>query len=207
MTRRIDRLALACAVLWTCGAALTPWVGIWAGIGGTGLGLGLAAAWTARPLLAPLFRITGRGVLAGVFAAAAMAIVTYGLYPLVASSWTPFGSGVPPLYASFRDARPPGMVLLLPLIILAEEVVWRGIVYDALHRRLPPWAAVAAGGTLYALAHAPARSLVLTLVALCCGLFWTALREATQSLVPPTLSHLVWDLLVMVWWPLSGGMQ
>jgi membrane protease YdiL (CAAX protease family) len=205
-TGPLDRLALGCGLLWMAGAALTPWVGLWAGIGGTGLCLGVACAWKAHPLLAPLFRITPRGLLAGLAAAAVMVAATYGLFPVVASSWPLFGAGVPPLYAAFREGRPPGLLYLLPLIILAEEVVWRGIVYDALRRRMRPGGAVAVCGAAYALAHAPAGSLVLALVALGCGLFWAALRETTGSLVPATLSHLVWDLLVMVCRPLSGGL-
>jgi len=204
VTRSIDRLALASGLLWTVGAALTPWVGIWTGIAGVGLGLGLVCLLRAPALLAPLFRPTPRGLGLGLLAAGVMVAGTYGVYPLLAARFTLFGAGVPPLYAAFREGRPSWVVLLLPLVIVAEEVVWRGIVYDALRRRLGPVAAVAAAGAAYALAHAPARSLVLTLVALGCGLFWSALREATGSLVPSTLSHLVWDLLVMLWWPLAG---
>lgn len=204
MSRDVDRLALACVVLWATGAALTPWLGIWGGLAGTGLGLGVACVLRARTRLAPLFRLTPSGLALGLLAGAVMVGSTYGLYPWVASSWTLFGSGVPPLYAAFGQARTAWVPLLLPLVVLAEEVVWRGIVYDALRRRTGAVGAVAAAGAAYALAHAPVRSLVLTLVALACGLFWSALREATGSLVPSTVSHLVWDLLVMLWWPLAG---
>src|SRR4029078_10814617 len=58
VTRSIDRLALASGLLWTVGAALTPWVGIWTGIAGVGLGLGLVCLLRAPALLAPLFRPT-----------------------------------------------------------------------------------------------------------------------------------------------------
>jgi membrane protease YdiL (CAAX protease family) len=57
---------------------------------------------------------------------------------------------------------------------------------------------------LYAAAHAPARSWLLTAVALACGAFWTALRAGSRSLVPCTLAHLIWDVLVMALKPLEG---
>jgi len=204
VSRRIDGLAVACVALWALGAAAAPEVGVWAGIAGTALVLGLACTLAAGSFLKPLFRLGPRVLALGLSAGVVMIGATYGLYPLVASRFPSFAAGVPGLYEAFRAHRPSWAVFLLPLVIVAEEVVWRGIVYDALRRRLAPAGAVAACAVAYALAHAPARSLELTLVALVCGTFWSLLREWTRSLVPSTVSHLMWDLMVMLWWPLAG---
>ncbi len=201
---RFDRLALACLVLWPLGAALTPWVGLWGGVGTTALALGVACAFLARDGLEALLRPTPRLAALGVGSGLVMLIATYVTYPLLSRSWTLLSAGVPPLYAALRSVRPRWLVMALPFVVVAEELAWRGVVFDALRRRLPPLPAVVAGAVLYAAAHAPARSLVLTLVALACGAFWTALRAGTRSLVPCTLAHLIWDLLVMVLRPLEG---
>jgi CAAX protease family protein len=93
--------------------------------------------------------------------------------------------------------------LLLPFIILSEELVWRGVVLEALGRRLSPNATVLLGAVAYAAAHAPAGSWLLTAIALVCGVFWSFLRVRTQSLLPSLLSHLLWDASVMILWPLG----
>jgi membrane protease YdiL (CAAX protease family) len=198
-----DRLALACVAGWTLGAAATPWLGLWGGIAATALALGTACAFLARedlaPLIAPRPALVGLGLLAGLV----MLLATYSAYPVM-SRWTVVKAGVPPLYSAVRSLPPAVLVVVLPLVIVAEELVWRGVVYDALRRRLPAVAAVAAAAVLYAAAHAPARSWLLTSVALACGAFWTALRAGSRSLVPCTLAHLIWDVLVMALKPLEG---
>jgi membrane protease YdiL (CAAX protease family) len=201
---RLDRLALACLVLWPLGAALTHWVGLWGGIATTALALGILCLLLARDELAPLLRPTARLMALGVIAGLVMLLATYATYPLLSRSWTLLGAGVPPLYAAFRSPRPAWLVLALPLVVVAEELAWRGVVFEALRRRLPTLPAVIAGAVLYAAAHAPAASLVLTGVALACGAFWSALRARTRSLVPCTVAHLIWDLMVMVLKPLDG---
>jgi CAAX protease family protein len=201
---RLDRLALGCLVLWPLGAALTPWVGLWGGIATTALALGVLCLLLARDALAPLLRPTPRLLALGVIAGLVMLLVTYAAYPPLSRSWTLLGAGVPPLYAAFRSPRPAWLFLALPLVVVAEELAWRGVVFEALRRRLPPLPAVIACAVLYAGAHAPAGSLVLTGVALACGVFWSALRASTRSLVPCTLAHLIWDLTVMMLRPLDG---
>jgi membrane protease YdiL (CAAX protease family) len=54
----------------------------------------------------------------------------------------------------------------------------------------------------YGVGHAPVGSLLLPVVALCCGLYWSALRQWTGSLVPALLAHVLWDLTVLFWAPL-----
>ena len=55
----------------------------------------------------------------------------------------------------------------------------------------------------YALAHAPAGSPLLTFIALACGLYWGGLREASRSLLPSLIAHLLWDIALLVLWPLA----
>jgi len=43
-----------------------------------------------------------------------------------------------------------------------------------------------------------------SLVALGCGLVWSASRSITGSLVPALVAHLIWDIAVLLWRPLDS---
>jgi uncharacterized protein len=107
------------------------------------------------------------------------------------------------LYATLR--RPPGPVAGLPLLLLTiagEEVVFRGLLHDALRRRLGPVASIAAGATIYALANLGSGTWILPAVALLLGAAWAALAERSRGLWVPLLCHAVWDTLVFAVAPL-----
>ena len=96
-------------------------------------------------------------------------------------------------------------LLFLPFVVAGEEIVWRGSVYGALERRLPWLATVLVGTALYALAHAAVGSTVLVLACLCAGLCWNIVRSWTGSLTATYITHLLWDVVVLVLFPLGGG--
>jgi membrane protease YdiL (CAAX protease family) len=176
---RLDRLSVVSLVVWSAGAGLTHLVGIWAGVGGAAIGLGIAALFLAGPLLTPLLR------------------------PSVRSESAGFAQAVGGLYTIFHAAGARwALGTVLPLMIVAEELVWRGVVQEALIRRVSPALAVILTSTAYAAAHAPIGAPMLVALALACGLYWSLLRAWTGSLVPGLLSHLVWDFLVFVLRPL-----
>ena len=93
--------------------------------------------------------------------------------------------------------------LFVGLVIIGEELVWRGTVQDTLARRVGAPRAAIVSALLYALVLAPLGSLVLVLTALACGLTWGALRTFTGSLLPPVVAHLTWDLLLLFAWPVG----
>jgi membrane protease YdiL (CAAX protease family) len=113
------------------------------------------------------------------------------------------GLDVARLYATFGAPSLARLALLLPLVIACEEMVWRGVVQAALARRVGPVAAPLLGAAAYAAAHALAGSLTLVLACVGCGLCWGALRWLTRGLVAPLIAHLMWDLAVLVLWPLA----
>jgi uncharacterized protein YbjT (DUF2867 family)/membrane protease YdiL (CAAX protease family) len=94
-------------------------------------------------------------------------------------------------------------VPLLLLIVLGEEIVWRGAVTLPLAARLGPWAGVLAGAVAFAAAHLALGMPVLLVAALGAGAFWGALAVKTRSLVPALVSHVLWDLTVLFWLPYS----
>jgi CAAX protease family protein len=201
---RLDWLALSCFLIWSAGAGLTHVIGIWTAIGGAAVGLGIATLILARPVIAPLLRPSRPLLVWGVVATFVMVAATYGLYPLARQLSPDLGRAAGGLYAVFRAAGPLWIRwLLLPFIIVAEELIWRGAVQEALGRRVSPAAAVVLSAVAYAVAHAPVGSLLLVALALVCGLFWSTLRVMTRSLIPGLISHLIWDLLVFLLRPLA----
>ncbi|MDZ7724860.1 MAG: type II CAAX endopeptidase family protein [candidate division KSB1 bacterium] len=107
------------------------------------------------------------------------------------------------VYAN-RDAIPqPLLILLLAFPVgFGEEVFWRGLVQKQLQHRLSNGLGYAAGVALYAGVHIVTGNGLLIIAALVCGLYWGAIYWKTGSLVPVLISHMIWDPLIFVLFPL-----
>jgi membrane protease YdiL (CAAX protease family) len=92
-------------------------------------------------------------------------------------------------------------VPLLLVIVLGEEIVWRAAVTLPLAARLGPWRGAAAAAALYALAHLPMGVPFLLLAAMGAGTFWSAFVLKARSAVPALVSHVLFDLAVLFWFP------
>lgn len=197
-------LALGCVLAWAVAAASSARLGIWIGLGGCAIGLGLVVWTIDGARLRVELRPTARAIVVGSVAGLAMAAATHLLHPLVARA-LPFVAGdTTRLYAAFRATSLPVAALVLVPVVLGEELVWRGLVQGEVVRRAGTRAGVGLAALVYAVAHAPVGSALLVLVALACGIAWGALRAATGSLVPSLVAHLVWDGLVLLAWPLEA---
>jgi membrane protease YdiL (CAAX protease family) len=192
----------AAIVVWCLGAALTPWLGVWGGVGGAALVVGAGFAARYPKVLRPLCHVQRLAVLQGIAAGIVMIAATYALFPIVTYLAPEIGVGTRDLYRLFNSG-PAELRLLLPLVILGEELVWRGVIQSAVTRRLGPTVGVLTTALVYAAAHAPVGAPLLTLVAGCCGIYWGLLRARTGSLIVPLIAHLMWDLVVMLWLPLA----
>jgi membrane protease YdiL (CAAX protease family) len=60
--------------------------------------------------------------------------------------------------------------------------------------RLP---GVVLAAAIYAIAHVAAGNPLLVIAAFGCGLYWGLMYAAMDDLVSPTVSHLVWDVLLL----------
>ncbi len=117
-----------------------------------------------------------------------------------------------PLFPSLGDdvarlyrvaAVSPARLVAVVVIAAAEEVVWRGLLLDALRRRLPegagplwPTVAVVGSALVYAAAQVGPRSAWLLVAAVAMGILWGAMR-LWRSLWMPLASHLVWTLAIL----------
>ena len=202
-TRR-EKLALLLASLWAVGATASHWIGLWWGISGIALLCGVLAIIRESRLLKERLRPSTGLVLLGVAGGALMVAATYGLYPIAGRLCVSLPVETKALYALLGRIPPSVSIPLLPLVILSEELVWRGVVQEALSRRFGALGSVPLAAGVYALAHAPAGNALLALLCVACGLFWSALRARTGSILVPLITHLVWDALVFVLVPLAN---
>ena len=97
------------------------------------------------------------------------------------------------LYAVRGHTSTRTMPFVLSVIGPAEELFWRGLVQTR--------AGIAVSLVAYALVHLWERKPILLLAALTGGAFWAGLFAWRGTLVAPILSHLLWDLAIIVWFP------
>jgi len=132
------------------------------------------------------------------------AAVMYAVGALVTRLLTaspPLAAQIVELYGWKRMVPDALAVPLLLVIVLGEEIVWRNAVTLPLAARLGPWRGAAGAAALYALAHLPMGVPFLLLAALGAGTFWSALVLKTRSAVPALVSHVLFDLAVLFWFP------
>lgn len=196
----VRRLAGVLVALWLVGAALAQRVGVWMGIGSTALILGTVVLMTSgavRRQLRPSLRLVAIGAAAGLV----MIVATHVLFPVAVGLFPGLRAQTEALYQSLGTPTPNKLAIIV-FVILGEELVWRGAVQTALARRLGAIPTVLLAAVLYGVGHAPVGMPLLAVVALCCGLYWSALRALTGSLVAVLITHILWDLTVMAWAPL-----
>lgn len=92
-------------------------------------------------------------------------------------------------------------VSLILVIIPGEELFWRGAVQEQVEK-LPIRYPILVAALLYMSAHIYAGALLLLVAAVFAGTVWGYLYKRTSNMIVPILSHLVFDLLLLVFFPL-----
>jgi membrane protease YdiL (CAAX protease family) len=108
---------------------------------------------------------------------------------------------------------PPVRAALAVLIASCEEVLFRGLLPMSTTPgksgpHLPSsreLAQIIGFAAVYALTTLALGSPLLVLCALVCGTLWGLVRVTTGSLVAPVLAHVVWDLGVLLVWPIVAA--
>lgn len=165
----------------------------------------LVAVLALSPAERSSLRPQARTVLVGLLAGAAMVALTYPAFDLLAAELPALGGATEALYARSRWFAPLLELPALVLVVVAEELLWRGLLAGALRESLGAAATIALAAAVYALAQAGLGSGLLVGLAFGCGLVWGGLRFATGSLWAPFGCHLVWTTSVVVIWPLVAA--
>jgi membrane protease YdiL (CAAX protease family) len=191
-------------VLWVGAWRVAGTIGIWWAMGTVAFLLGGLSLWLAPSSTRGLLVPKTRPVVLGLASGAALAGASHVFYPLIAGAMPSLRPQVEALYGQLHAG--PGPLGALPVfiaIIVAEELLWRGLFFDVVERRTSRWVAAAIVTLPYALAQGGQGTVLLVVVALAVGLVFALVRALSRELWAPVLCHLVWDLVVMVLVPLE----
>jgi membrane protease YdiL (CAAX protease family) len=157
-----------------------------------------------RPrVIAAWFAPHRRAIAIGLAVGVAMTVLTYPAFHLVAAAFPGFDSQVQSLYGGARSTTLPKALAWVVGIVLAEELLFRGVLPDALSRHVSERAAYAISLLVYVLAQAGTGSMIVALIAVVCGTLWSVERKLTNSLLAPLISHLIWTPTVILLYPVT----
>lgn len=165
----------------------------WPRAAAAGAVIGAYGLVAQRAELGRLFAFEPVDVLIGVVSAAVLWAVFWIGDRVVTRLLPSLGAEVDDLYAVRGETTAARMPFVLAAVGPAEEIFWRGLVQ---HR-----VGIVIALVGYALVHLWERKPILLVAALVGGAFWGGLFAVTGSLVAPIVSHLLWDLAIIVWFP------
>jgi membrane protease YdiL (CAAX protease family) len=197
---------LALSIVWWC-AFVAGRIGghVYAALGVVAVVI-VAVALRDRALRSRLFvgprRDVVVDVVVGVVVGVASIVVTHGAYPLLARATPSLAPEIARLYV--LAGVTPSTLVATELVVLAEEVLWRGAVVAALRGRgVLPAVAQASSAALYAAAQSGGGSSWLVAAALGLGAVWGALAVLRGGrIVAPLIAHALWTLVILGAWPL-----
>jgi membrane protease YdiL (CAAX protease family) len=213
VSRRLSAAAAAIPVGWLAATMLGHRLGLGLTITVASIAMAIAGIGLLPSLIRSLLMPSLRLILIGLVAGLVMVAATYLLFPVVTSLFPPALYATKSLYFLIPPRTTLPIVVIVWIIILAEEILWRGVVQEAISqanaidwRGRPSYGkasvrgglVVLASALVYGLSHTPIGSPLLVVVAVCCGVYWSALRRQTGSLIPSLISHLLWDTAVLM---------
>ncbi len=92
---------------------------------------------------------------------------------------------------------------LIAVVVVAEELVYRGVVTTLCEQRLRPMQTVVCATALYAVPLAASGSWLLVAIGVTLGACWTIARLRSQSLLLTLLAHFLWSCSTFVVFPLA----
>jgi membrane protease YdiL (CAAX protease family) len=207
MSSRLD-LPIA-LVVWLTGFAWVARTGSWTVLAVLQV-LAAARLVTGDPMTRRLLRPSRLTTAIGLAAGLLSIVLTYALYGPLSQLFPELPRALRRLYGIMNSLgyEPWALASIILVVIAAEEIVWRGRMLergaDGSSRPLA-WKVAQSllFGAIYAAAHSTSGSGLLVFVAFAFGAAWALLRVLTGSLWTPLVAHALWDMAVLVVWPLS----
>lgn len=159
-----------------------------------GFSIGFGSINSRKVTLGHLLLALGSGV--GLYALFALGKYLIDLLHL------PFLTKLNTLYALVQPIEWWHFLMLFVIVIPGEELFWRGFVFQKLRFWMKPTHAIFISTVLYGAAHIYAGTLLLLLAALVAGPVWAYLYYRTKNITIPILSHTIFNLLLLVLFPL-----
>ncbi|OLN22381.1 CAAX protease family protein [Domibacillus antri] len=141
-----------------------------------------------------VYGITSGLILYALFAAA------FWLLSLMPLSVTTHVSAI---YALFSPEFIWHYIVLVLVLIPGEELFWRGFIQKRLGQYMNEWLAVLIAAALYASVFVYSGQWIWMMAAFCAGLFWGVLYVWKKSIPMLIISHLIFDLLLIIFLPLG----
>ncbi len=165
----------------------------------------ITAAWILSPGLKNHFGVSIKEGGIGL----AAAVLLYGVFLLGnALSGMLFdfaGTEIQDIYSVRSQGQAVVIGMALLIIGPGEEIYWRGLIQRTLSDRLGARTGLIIATILYSVVHIAALNFMLVGAAAVCGLFWGLLYLWRKSLFAAVVSHTVWDIMVMVLFPIGQG--
>jgi membrane protease YdiL (CAAX protease family) len=163
----------------------------WVRAAAAGAVIGMFGAVAERQRLRDQLHSPPTDIAVGVIAAALLYAVFWFGNEVLERAFPTLRDEVQALYGLRSSA--PGVPLLIAAVAFSEELFWRGFVQAR--------AGLLVATLGYALVLVWERKAVLLLAAVACGATWGVLFAWRHSLVAPIVSHVLWDLAIMVFLP------
>ena len=161
------------------------------------------SAWTLGPRLRGLFATTARGVAAAVVLGVALVAATHLGFQVLGYASPALAVTVRGLYLSIDlGASRLALAALTTIIVIGEELIWRGVAIDAVRMR-SKLAVGASSVALYVLPQLPGHVPVLIVAATGLGAIFAAQRLVTGRITDAMVTHAIWSVAVFVVLPVS----
>ncbi|MFT9599471.1 CPBP family intramembrane glutamic endopeptidase [Mesobacillus sp.] len=115
----------------------------------------------------------------------------------------PFANQVSRLYSRFSPDLFWHYLVLVLILAPGEEIFWRGFIQKRLSKYFSMKMSIGLSVLLYASVHLYSGEFILVLAAIIAGLAWSILYAWKRSMPLVIVSHIVFDLLLFVFIPLS----
>jgi uncharacterized protein len=115
----------------------------------------------------------------------------------------PFANQISRLYSRFSPDLFWHYLVLVLILAPGEEIFWRGFIQKRLSKYFRMNMSIGLSVILYASVHFYSGEFILVLAAIIAGLAWSILYAWKRSLPLVIVSHIVFDLLLFVFIPLS----
>jgi len=181
--------------------SLNPW---WSNVAAASVAIGLSIV-SLRSRLGELLVFRPRPLLSALACGAVLVVATHIVFAGMVELLPALGARVTELYSEINRTAvgPVATPLLIVLVVIGEELTWRGLAWDLADRRLGGHRRllVATVG-LYAIPQVIGASLILVTAAVVMGVFFGLARLFTGRLTEAIALHAVWSVSVFYAVPL-----
>ncbi|WP_019242504.1 MULTISPECIES: CPBP family intramembrane glutamic endopeptidase [Bacillus] len=140
------------------------------------------------------------GVISGI---ALFAIFALGNYLIDLVNIKSISKDISQLYKLYSPSLLWHYLVLFIIIIPGEEIFWRGFIQKKISNHFQAKATVAISAIMYTLPMIYSQNYALILAGLVAGMVWAILYQWKNSLTLVIISHIIFDLFLLILFPLT----